>query len=100
MTVNYVGYKPVTLFIDADKGDVDDVADDSFAVDADGIGTIAGESGTVYVFDFTGGYQQSSIHSPHDKTAATPAAYDTNGRKVGAGYRGVVIENGKKRLRR
>ena len=80
---------------------VNDIADDSFAVDADGIGTIAGESGTVYVFDFTGGYQPSSIHTPHDKTAATPAAsYDTGGRRVGAGYRGVVIENGKKRLRR
>ena len=69
--------------------------------DADGILTLSGANGTTYVLDFDGSYTPSAIEAvkAHDN-ATSNNAYNISGQRVKDSYRGIVIKNGKKTLRK
>ena len=57
----------------------------------------SGESGIMYVEVKTGG--TTAIHTP-SFSKMDGAAYNVSGQRVGSGYKGLVIENGRKRINR
>ena len=57
----------------------------------------SGESGIMYVEVKTGG--TTAIHIP-SFSKMDGAAYNVSGQRVGSGYKGLVIENGRKRINR
>ena len=57
----------------------------------------SGESGIMYVEVKTGG--TTAIHAP-SFSKMDGAAYNVSGQRVGSGYKGLVIENGRKRINR
>ena len=73
----------------------------TMSVGSDNTVSLSGAKGTTYVFDFDGSYVPAGI------TAATEAngkadgkAYNVGGQRVNDSYKGVVIKNGKKTLRK
>lgn len=81
---------------------VNDVFSSDFTFDSDSQATVAGEAGTVYVFDLDGSYEPTTgINAIATTPSATSSSYyNLSGQKVNAGYRGVVINNGRKMLKR
>ena len=81
---------------------VNDVLSTGFTFDSDNQATVAGEAGTVYVFDLDGSYEPTTgINAIATSPSATSSdCYNLSGQKVNAGYRGVVINNGRKMLKR
>ena len=81
---------------------VNDVLAEDFPTVADNKTEVGGEAGTVYVFDFDGSYEpETAIDGVKaDAQKLNSAAYSINGQKVGYGYRGIVIKNGRKMVKK
>ena len=79
---------------------VDDVLT-SVAVGSDNIATLTGSNGSVVVLDFDGSYTPTGIAGVETTTANDNGAiYSLDGRKVNSNYRGIVIKNGKKIIKK
>ena len=72
------------------------------AVGADGMATLTGSNGTVYVLDFDGSYEPvvDAINSAKVNATADGKTYNIAGQRVGDNYKGIVIKNGKKMLKK
>ena len=66
------------------------------AVSADGVATLSGEAGTVYVFDFDNSYVSAIDAVQGDTRRTSDAVYNLNGQRVGNSYKGIVVKNGRK----
>lgn len=93
MRVLYKNLKKAKLYINDIPTEMEVGADDTVS--------LSGANGTTYVFDFDGSYNPTGIASVKDadKTADSKA-YNVGGQRVGENYKGVVIKNGKKTLRK
>lgn len=80
---------------------IDDVANDNFAFEADDKAVVEGESGSVYVFDLDGSYKPATaIRNISANTKASRNTYNLQGQKVGKSYRGIVVSDGRKQIRK
>ncbi len=93
MRVLYKNLKKAKLYINDIPTEKEVGTDDTVS--------LSGANGTTYVFDFDGSYNPTGIASVKDadKTADSKA-YNVGGQRVGENYKGVVIKNGKKTLRK
>lgn len=66
----------------------------------DNVATLPGANGTVVVLDFDGSYTPTGIDAVETTAPADGHMYNVNGQRVDNSYRGIVIQNGKKMLKK
>ncbi len=73
----------------------------TMSVGSDNTVSLSGAKGTTYVFDFDGSYIPTGITTATEvNSSAGGKTYNVSGQRVNDTYKGVVIKNGKKTLRK
>ena len=66
----------------------------------DNVATLTGANGSVVVLDFDGSFTPTGINTVKTDVARDGYMYNVSGQRVNDTYKGIVIKNGKKMLKK